>query len=57
MTPISRTDRNQSQVVDDLRARGYRVFVTSMVRNGFPDLVVAKWGRVFWCRSRCRVES
>jgi len=36
----SRTDWNQSAIVEALRAAGASVFITSGVRHGFPDLVV-----------------
>lgn len=37
----AKTDANQTKVVEHLRRAGLSVAVTSMVGNGFPDLVVA----------------
>ena len=35
-----RTDANQEHIVKELRKMGYSVFITSMVGNGFGDIVV-----------------
>ena len=43
----SRTDWNQSAIVDALRAAGASVFITSGVRHGFPDLVVGFNGKTY----------
>lgn len=40
-----RTDANQREIVEALRARGVSVAITSNVGNGFPDLVCAWQGR------------
>jgi len=37
-----RKDENQPLVVDELRANGYQVKVTSGIGNGFADLLVLK---------------
>lgn len=42
----AKTDANQAKVVEHLRRAGLSVAVTSMVGNGFPDLVVAGYGAV-----------
>ena len=44
---MKRTDDNQTKVVEGLRGLGYSVRSTAEVGNGFPDLVVGKWGRTF----------
>jgi hypothetical protein len=36
-----RTDGNQTKIVNQLRQLGFSVAITSMVGNGFPDLVVS----------------
>ena len=41
----SRTDANQMEIVERLRAIGATVHPTHMVKNGFPDLVVGYCGR------------
>jgi hypothetical protein len=44
----ARVDDNQPDVVEGLRAAGCRVHVTSMLGQGFPDLLVgAPWGQLF----------
>lgn len=35
-------DANQKDIVNELRARGYSVAITSSLGKGFPDLVIAK---------------
>lgn len=42
MYVAKRTDGNQTEIVEGLRKLGYSVAVTSMMGNGFPDIVVAK---------------
>lgn len=37
-----RIDDNQNLIVKQLRQLGYSVYITSMVGNGFPDLVIGK---------------
>ena len=46
MAYARRTDANQSQVVEALRARGWYVCITSAVGNGFFDAIAVKHGRV-----------
>jgi Holliday junction resolvase len=41
-----RVDGNQASIVEALRASGWHVSDTSNAGDGFPDLVVAKGGRV-----------
>lgn len=41
----ARIDSNQNAIVGQLRKMGFSVAITSMVGNGFPDLVVAKSNR------------
>lgn len=40
-------DANQNEIVKQLRKMGFSVAITSMVGNGFPDLVVsnAQWDK------------
>lgn len=38
---VRKVDANQARVVEALRKAGLSVAVTSMIGNGFPDLVVA----------------
>jgi hypothetical protein len=45
MHRIHRTDSNQSNLIADLIACHFSVANTSMVGNGFPDLVIARNGR------------
>lgn len=45
MRKRGRTDANQTKVVEHLRRAGLSVAVTSMIGNGFPDLVVAGFRR------------
>lgn len=45
MARAKRTDGNQSELVKHLRRCGFIVRVTSMLGDGFPDLVIAKGGR------------
>lgn len=42
MSRAKRTDANQTKIVSQLRQLGFSVAITSMVGDGFPDLVVAK---------------
>lgn len=42
MRQANRRDTNQSQLVSDLRQAHFTVADTSMVGNGFPDLVIAR---------------
>ena len=42
MSRAKRTDANQTAIVRDLSKLGFSVAITSMVGNGFPDLVIAK---------------
>jgi len=35
-------DSNQNAIVKQLRQLGFSVAITSMIGNGFPDLVIAK---------------
>ena len=44
----ARTDANQAEIVEALRAAGAVVEVTSRVGQGFADLVVGKHGRVWF---------
>lgn len=39
-----RTDANQAEIVKVFRSMGCSVAVTSMVSNGFPDLIIARNG-------------
>ncbi len=41
-----RTDTNHARIVKTLRAIGWHVTDASHVGNGFPDLVIAKNGRL-----------
>lgn len=36
-------DANQNEIVSQLRKMGFSVAITSMVGNGFPDLVVSNY--------------
>lgn len=38
-----RSDKNQSDVVDELRKRGFSVQILSGVGQGVPDLLIGKW--------------
>ncbi len=38
-----RIDANQNEVVRHLRKLGFSVAITSMVGNGFPDLIVSNY--------------
>lgn len=42
-----RTDANQQHIVKALRKIGFSVFITSMVGQGFGDIVVGVHGRNF----------
>lgn len=50
MRRAAKVDANQTKVVASLRKAGLSVAVTSMVGNGFPDLVVAGNYPPFWNR-------
>ena len=43
-----RVDANQSAIVEELRAHGVSVAITSSLGNGFPDLVCGHRGKN-WC--------
>lgn len=45
MGRIKRTDRNQKEVVEALRAIGVDVYPTHFVGRGFPDLVCGYRGK------------
>lgn len=47
MRAAKRVDANQSAIVAALRSAGVRVYVTSHIGGGFPDLVVHRpqWGQ------------
>ena len=48
MTPSPRrTDSNQVEVMEALRAAGYMVFDAHRLGKGFPDLVVCKYRNVY----------
>lgn len=47
MTRARRVDRNQSEIVQALRAVGASVHITSRFGEGFPDLVVGFGGVTF----------
>jgi Holliday junction resolvase len=40
-----RTDANQTEIVKVFRKLGFSVAITSMVGNGFPDIVISKHKR------------
>lgn len=42
-----RIDANQNEIVKQLRQLGYSVYITSMVGDGFPDLVIGKRNKNF----------
>ena len=42
---IRKTDLNQKEIVQGLRALGYSVRPTHTLGHGFPDLVVGKQGK------------
>ena len=48
MTYASKPDANQTQVVEELRARGCKVDHTHTLRAGRPDIVVGYVGWLFW---------
>jgi len=43
----AKVDSNQGEIVEYLRACGFTVTSTANVGNGFPDLVVGKYGLTF----------
>ena len=45
MRKRGRVDANQKKIVEQLRRLGCSVAVTSMIGNGFPDLVVGDGNR------------
>jgi len=53
----SRTDWNQSAIVDALRAAGASVFITSGVRHGFPDLTVGFEGETYLVEVKVNKKS
>jgi Holliday junction resolvase len=44
MAKAHKTDNNQREIVEVLRACGFSVSVTSSAGDGFPDLVAGKHG-------------
>ncbi len=44
MRRAARTDANQTEIVEALRAVGATVAITSMIGDGFPDIVVGYRG-------------
>lgn len=44
MRTRGRVDENQSDIVEKFRGMGYSVAITSNLGNGFPDIVVGKYG-------------
>lgn len=55
MTPAPRrTDRNQQEVMDALRAAGYMVFDAHRLGKGFPDLVATKYRVVYLIEVKTR---
>lgn len=44
MRRAAKIDANQNEIVEALRDAGYSVCVTSVVGQGFPDLIVGKGG-------------
>jgi Holliday junction resolvase len=42
-----RIDENQTQIVEELRKRGFSVAVTSSLGKGFPDIVVGRKNKNF----------
>jgi len=47
MRRAARTDRNHAEIRDCLRKMGVKVFDTSRLGGGFPDLVACHRGRVY----------
>ena len=47
MRRAAKTDENQKEIVAAFRGLGFTVAITSALGQGFPDLVVGKWGRNF----------
>lgn len=45
MRYAARADRNQKQIMYELRALGYSVRTTHRIGQGFPDLAVGKFSR------------
>ena len=55
MTPAPRrTDSNQQEVMDTLRAAGYMVFDAHRLGKGFPDLAVCKYRNVYLVEVKTR---
>lgn len=47
MRRAAKIDANQPELVKGLRGHGYSVAITSMVGNGFPDVVVSsEWANM-----------
>lgn len=47
MRKRARIDMNQPEIVSTFRYLGFSVAITSMMGNGFPDIVIAKFGRTW----------
>ncbi len=47
MTFAKRVDRNQSEIVEILRALGASVFILSEVGKGCPDILIGLYGQNF----------
>ena len=47
MTYAKKTDKNQTEIVEALRAVGVDVYITSDVGRGFPDLVCGYNGKTY----------
>ena len=47
MRVFARTDSNQKEIVDGLRAIGATVHVTAQIGNGFPDFVCGYHGNIY----------
>jgi Holliday junction resolvase len=44
MVKVKRVDKNQAEIVENLRANGFAVALMHTAGEGFPDLVVSKKG-------------
>ena len=51
---VRRTDTNQQEVMDALRAAHYLVVDTHTLGKGFPDLVVSRHGHIFLLEVKTR---
>lgn len=40
-----KVDRNQKQIVQELRSLGFSVFSIADIGKGYPDLVIGKFGK------------